>query len=561
MSVEEDKNCSQYPKLFDEYKQPKRLLAIGDLHGDLFATLLALEEMKCIQIKNKIEWTWIIQQYGMCLGMAQQNLNTNLSKILRTSTIPEFDWIADDTILVQTGDQIHRGRCIEDSCILQIPCDKDADMMMLQLFTLLNKKARERNSIVISLVGNHELEQITKKTDSSVSKEGLLRYATEEEKILIEQGTTSSLITQILMDRRNDDYSQLSVRKMIGCTRLAIVKIGEYVFVHGGIPPYILEMLGEDRNETFNLIEELNNILKQWMFLPDFESNSSIHPAGKIAIGNLVSNRKYGMMNGDLQKKTNYTDPKCAMPWFKFHKMIIGHTVQPHINSACDGNVWRIDASFSSAFLGLVPNRNLQYLEILEGKPPRPIELIETEKQLNMPLLDEEKQKDILYIVHVQDDEEHYQLHTVEQNLSPDEILKKLSISQSLSKMDNKYAKFCVCMFHAILVKYDKTKKSVVFSPIRLSVVQNKEKVPSLVLEKHSLFQRLIPNLNNCNQCRFDVNDNEKNGYEIFYGQINEKNVREGYGILFKFLNNQTIVIEGKWTRNKLKRTYFETQI
>ncbi len=47
-------------------------------------------------------------------------------------------------------------------------------------------------------------------------------------------------------------------------------------------------------------------------------------------------------------------------------RMVVGHTVQPAITSACDGTVWRIDVGLSKHYGGPI-----EVLELVPGAAPK----------------------------------------------------------------------------------------------------------------------------------------------------------------------------------------------
>jgi hypothetical protein len=101
----------------DRIPVPDRLIAIGDVHGDVSAARRALR--------------------------------------LAQATNEEDDWIGGNLVVVQTGDQLDRG---------------DDEPEVLALFDALAHKAKARGGAVISLNGNHEVMNV----------QGDFRYVTED---------------------------------------------------------------------------------------------------------------------------------------------------------------------------------------------------------------------------------------------------------------------------------------------------------------------------------------------------------------------------------------------
>ena len=104
----------------------RRIVVIGDIHGDMKMTLDTLKVAKVIDKKTN---KWIKNN---------------------------------DTVVVQLGDQIDRCRGRGNSC--QKPGttvdDENSDVKILEFFTDLHNQASKYGGAVYSLLGNHELMNV-----------------------------------------------------------------------------------------------------------------------------------------------------------------------------------------------------------------------------------------------------------------------------------------------------------------------------------------------------------------------------------------------------------------
>jgi hypothetical protein len=151
----------------------KRIVAIGDLHGDYKATLLALRKSKLIDSKNL--------------------------------------WIGDKTVVIQMGDQVDRGGRGEN-----VP-DEDSEMKIMNLFDKLHIQAKKVGGAVYSLLGNHELMNVLGDF-SYTSAMGIKHFGGEDERL--KQFRPGGKIAQKMSKNRN-----------------VIIRVGDWIFVHGGLTP------------------------------------------------------------------------------------------------------------------------------------------------------------------------------------------------------------------------------------------------------------------------------------------------------------------------------------
>ena len=159
------------------YPPVRRIIAIGDLHGDV-------KKVKSIFIKAKL--------------------------IKRTKN--GYMWIGKDTYVVQVGDQIdYGGRGVETF-------DNSKEIEVLLFLDLMDQKARKHRGRVISLIGNHELMNVLGDF-RFVSNKGFSDFAgkSQRKKIFSPGG---------------------EMAKYLAHNRVSVVQIGRWVFVHGGLVPY-----------------------------------------------------------------------------------------------------------------------------------------------------------------------------------------------------------------------------------------------------------------------------------------------------------------------------------
>jgi len=159
---------------------PARIVAIGDVHGDLAATRTALRIAGAIDEKDR--------------------------------------WIGKDLMVVQTGDEIDRG---------------DADREIVDLFERLADEAKAAGGAVIALNGNHEVMNV--QLD--------LRYVTEGAFKDFE-GVPGVTTTDPRLTRVPENEKARAAAFLPGgpyakklAKRGIVALVGDTVFVHGGVSP------------------------------------------------------------------------------------------------------------------------------------------------------------------------------------------------------------------------------------------------------------------------------------------------------------------------------------
>ena len=177
-------------------EQPRRVVAIGDVHGDLRATRLALHLAGAIDSNDR--------------------------------------WIGKDLVVVQLGDQIDRG---ED------------DRAVLDLFERIADEAHAAGGALYALIGNHEALNVA--LDFRYVASGAYTSFSEFANEL--RVTRRSRRLRVAERGRGAAFQPGgSYARLLG-KRNVVVMIGGTVFVHGGITPryarYGLERINREARE------------------------------------------------------------------------------------------------------------------------------------------------------------------------------------------------------------------------------------------------------------------------------------------------------------------------
>ena len=271
------------------YPSTYKIVAIGDLHGDYKATITAL-------LKGKI-------------------INKN------------YKWIAGKTHVVQLGDILdRRARSVTKT-------DEDSEFKILKLFMKLQKQAYRAGGAFHCIMGNHELLNVLGEFNY-VSPMGINHF---------KRG---------IIERKNYFKPGGIISNIFASSWNVIIRIGKFVFVHGGLSDYLSK-------KYKNNIPFINYLMREYL-----KGNSKLFYNNKfkelfLTNDSLLWNRyySYGKLNNKQCKEL-----KAITNNQKAEYIIVGHTPQEiGINKQC--NIWRIDTGMSEAFGKFNINR-IQILEI-----------------------------------------------------------------------------------------------------------------------------------------------------------------------------------------------------
>ena len=291
------KNISSMPpSRIDNFK---RIIVIGDIHGDFDKLIQCLKIGKLINDKQ--------------------------------------EWIGKDTYVVQVGDQIDSCRPTTISCHLEKNVeDKAEDILILEFLTNLHRQAEKAKGGVFSLVGNHELMNV----------EGDMTYVSRKN-LLDERFSKSPSNIGIMEPRINAFKPGNKYANFLGCTRPMSIIIGDNLFVHAGIVPEIAKKYE---------IEDMNKLLQLYLlgFLDDSYSkeekkifNEIFNSPNNSPLWNRIFGNSKKLKQSECKK---YMDP--LRNFYKVGKIYVGHTPQMNdgITSTCDNTIWLTDVGLSRVF-------------------------------------------------------------------------------------------------------------------------------------------------------------------------------------------------------------------
>lgn len=266
------------------------MIAIGDLHGDLFATHAALKLGGAIDAAGR--------------------------------------WVGGPLVVVQTGDELDRG---------------DGERAILDLFDRLASEAKAAGGAIIALNGNHEVMNV----------QGDFRYVTPRGFTQfqgVSPAAKGAVHTSLAERDRASAFFPGGAYALKLSERDVIAVVKDTVFVHGGV---------RDAHVRYG-IDRINKEARDWM-----AGNAPLAP---VLTGeeSPIWTRIYGL---DQPSEAACRELDRVLASLSAKRMVVGHTVQRTINSACGGKVFRIDVGMSRYYGG----DSIEVLEITDSgaKPLR----------------------------------------------------------------------------------------------------------------------------------------------------------------------------------------------
>ena len=311
------------------FPKVKKLVAIGDIHGDLSVAIKSLK----------------------LAGVISMDIDDNLNDISK------INWVGGNTYVVQLGDQIDRVRpekyfnnlCVEENNIIQ---DEGSDLKIICLFERLHSQALNHGGALISILGNHELMNVDKD----------FRYVSPREfhefgnffKGKLELNSTKPYGYK----ERLEAFKPGGIlSKKLALTRYSIVQVGSWIFVHGGLTP----QCANDYS-----LDDINYYVRRWLY--GDESKENMKHIYKLYHNDNDEyspfwSRTFSDMEdwcderclGEFNKTLHYVNIKNRRQNNNIIKgMVMGHSPQfmynKSINSSASNRLWRVDVGASRAF-------------------------------------------------------------------------------------------------------------------------------------------------------------------------------------------------------------------
>lgn len=286
------------------YPAADRIVAIGDVHGDVNAMRQALRNARVIDDKD--------------------------------------GWVGGKTVLVQVGDQLDRG---------------NREREVLDLLFKLQDSAPGDGGAVHILLGNHELmnsrldfRYVSRGGFDDFHRDGGIKTVFGKKfkpRMSLRNNESIGMLPEKMQARARSLVAggplavELSQR-----ARLSVI-VGDNLFIHAGLSPKHLNYGGWVGEHAMDAIHEINLATRKFLLgSGDFPSILS----GQTSPVWMRDYSRPSVRNGGPEcQMLNETLKRVGVK-----RMIVGHTPQAEgINSACGGRVWRIDTGMSSAYGGV----------------------------------------------------------------------------------------------------------------------------------------------------------------------------------------------------------------
>lgn len=232
----------------------------------------------------------------------------------------QLNWTFGKGHLVLVGDFVDRGF---------------SATQVLWLIFKLEQEAVKHGGTVHFIIGNHELKNLQGDYQSASPK--YFHIASVLGKLQTELYDLNSLMGRWLSSKN------------------AIEKINDILFVHGGIHPEIADL--------FFSLEEINQIIRDHYYLP-------YYPQPEQSPTQFLISNKTGpcWYRGYFKDDLSQAEVERGLDFFQAKSVVVGHTLQAHVNRQYEGKVIAIDVHHPKDYHKNWPSPHAEALLIEAGK-------------------------------------------------------------------------------------------------------------------------------------------------------------------------------------------------
>ena len=288
------------------------------------------------------ETVYSLPEKMVVISDIEGNYNAFASFLYTNKVIDEnHNWIYNDGHLVLIGDFVDRGKNVTQ---------------VLWLIYKLEYQAKQQNGEVHFILGNHEI--LNFHGDHRYNRGKYIKAAQAISKLEDKKEATKFL------------YSKNSELGKWLATKNVIEKIGDYIFVHGGLSPELIDykLSLEDINtiarKRFDGLETIKNKTQKFLY----------SSKGPFWYRGLVTKRNNYNKITVLQLNT-------VLDYYDAKKIVIGHTPVEDVSTDFDGKIIRTDVihgtqMFSIITKGLLIEANQEFvIDAISRKKPLKKEL------------------------------------------------------------------------------------------------------------------------------------------------------------------------------------------
>ncbi len=278
---------------------------IGDIHGDFFTFKRCLELTQCVSFDDII--------YADYINLKNDFLDVKDGCKYHSPDKIKWNPEIKNSIIVFAGDIVDRCRTagLKFNYCVDTIMDENCDYQMLNIIFKLDDEAKKYNSRVLLVLGNHEI----------INLQNDLRYVSYKGK--------------------RDKKRLKNINKLLSQNiyRLfSIIRINNYVIVHGGINPYYIKKLNFNKDQE--IIIQYNDLIRKHLL-----SNGD---------SDIFNNPKNSFWDRSLGLETNIDPIICSelfeqnilnipTQYFLNLKIIVAHCIQSLLSSPLGINIAHCD--------------------------------------------------------------------------------------------------------------------------------------------------------------------------------------------------------------------------